>query len=59
MGSTEAEDFINNYDKDMYETSKKLPNGNWFSTFLRAFTTFVVPEVSTDWDESFESDEKR
>ena len=25
---------------------------NWFSSFLRAFTSYVIPEVSIDWDEN-------
>ena len=38
------------------EIAEKMINCSWFASLLRAFTSYVIPEVSTDWDENIEFD---
>ena len=38
------------------DTFKKCQNWNFFSSISHAFTSYVIPEVSIDWDESEECD---
>jgi hypothetical protein len=41
---------------DGYKHSRGLSEYDWFSSFFRAFTSFVMPEVSKDWDEDTNTD---
>jgi hypothetical protein len=45
---------INDTSKLTNQSEKKFSLKNWFFPVLRAFTSFVLPEVSTDWDENAE-----
>ena len=38
------------------EEEESVANSRWFTLFLRAITSYVLPELSMDWDERTQRD---